>query len=505
MEKKYKILIYILVGIAIVFAAVYFGNRIARQKILAAIEEELKNSNVEYEDITVDLIDGSSVVKEPRILLGGVSISAEEINVVDLNYKEYFSNKKVVFDRIVFVNPDILIDKADTIQPISEKPKKEFQNDVKIKHVVIEHGRIKIKESDTLKKGLFVSLETMDIYDLHITQNSVKNKIPFNYSSLSLISDSLSYVLNHEHQLKIKHLSLEHGNLDIKEVKIIPLYSKAEFDSRQKVEKDMFELSIPKVSMKGFKWGFNGEKLQMQSALTSVEGPVFKVYRNKLLPDDNSIKPLYSQKLRELGTKIKFDTINITDASIFYEEKSVQGKPAGKLKFTDLDATAKNISNWNLEAEDFPLTSIKANAKFMGESQLNFEMEFDIRDVEDKFNFSGNLEGVSADGMNSFLKPALNIEVEGRISSMFFNFYGNDYNALGDTRLQYHDFKVEVLRKDGFRKNKFLSGVANLILKNNTADKKIDQKNISTTRDRTKSFWNFLWLCIRNGALKSFI
>ena len=371
--------------------------------------------------------------------------------------------------------------------------------------MVIEHGRIKIKESDTLRKGLFVSLETMDIYDLHVTQNSVKNKIPFNYSSISLISDSLSYMLNHEHQLKIKHLSLEHGNLNIKEVKVVPLYSKAEFDSRQKVEKDMFELSIPKVSMKGFKWGFNGEKLQLQSALTSVESAVFKVYRNKLLPDDNSIKPLYSQKLRELGTKIKFDTINITNASIFYEEKSVQGKPAGKLKFTDLDATAKNISNWNLEAEDFPITSVKANAKFMGESQLNFNMEFDIRDVEDKFNFSGNLEGVSADGMNSFLKPALNIEVQGRISSMLFNFYGNDYNALGDTRLQYHDFKVEVLRKDGVRKNKFLSSVANLILKNDTSNKKIDQKNIATTRDRTKSFWNFLWLCVRNGALKSFI
>ncbi len=505
MEKKYRILIYIFIGITIVLAAVYFGNRIVKQKIVSAIEKELKNSNVEFQNITVDLIDGSSVVKQPRILLGGVSISAKEINVIDLNYKEYFSNKNIVFDRIVFVRPEILIDKADTTSNDSNKSEKEFQNDIKIKHVVIEDGRLKIKNNDTLKKGLFVSLKNMDIYDLHITKNSVKNKIPFSYSNLSFKSDSLSYLLNPEHQLRINNLSLKNGNLTINEVKVIPIYSKAEFDSRQKVEKDRFDLKIPKVNMIGFRWGFNGEKLQMQSSLTSVENAEFYIYRNKLLPDDNSIKPLYSQKLRELQTKIKFDTIKISNASIFYEEKSVAGKPAGKVNFTNLDATAKNISNWNLEAENFPITSVNANAKFMGESTLNFKMEFDIRDVENKFNFSGDLAGVSANAMNSFLKPALNIEVEGKISSLFFNFYGNDYNALGDTRLQYHDFKVEVLKKDGVSKNKLLSGIANLILKNNTANKKIDQKNISATRDRTKSFWNFLWLCVRNGALKSFI
>ena len=71
MNKKYKILVYILVGIAIIFTSVYFGNRIAKEKISTAIKEELKNSNVEYEDITVDLVDGSSVIKQPKILLGG--------------------------------------------------------------------------------------------------------------------------------------------------------------------------------------------------------------------------------------------------------------------------------------------------------------------------------------------------------------------------------------------------------------------------------------------------
>jgi hypothetical protein len=257
--------------------------------------------------------------------------------------------------------------------------------------------------------------------------------------------------------------------------------------------------------MDGFSWGFNGDKLQLESATTFFEKADFQIYRNKLLPDDNSIKPLYSQKLRELETKLKFDTIQISNSSLTYEEKSVAGSPPGKVMFSEMDVTIANLSNLNMGAENFPATTIKANAKFMDESNLDFNMEFDISDSEDKFNFSGNLAGLSANAMNSFLRPALNIEVEGKISSMFFNFYGNDDNALGDTRLQYHDFKVEVLRKDGVRKNKVLSGLANLILSKDVSNKQMNQKNISATRDKTKSFWNFLWLCIRNGALKSFL
>ena len=506
MKKKYKILLFAFIGLIVLLGVVFFANNFVKQKIKEGIEKELVNSNVEYEDITVDLIEGSSFILNPNLKLGSTTISSEEIRAIDLDYKEYFSSKKIVFDRIVFKKPEILIIKSDTLNnPKKENSKKEFKEDIKIRHLVIEEGYLKISENDTINDGLYVSLKNMDIYDLHITEESLKNKIPFKFSEVSINSDSLFYSLNSEHDLQAKKLKLKKGALNISDLRIVPKYSKAEFDERQKVEDDRFELNIPQIKMKDFAWGFNGDKLQLESAETSFENAEFHIYRNKLLPDDNSIKPLYSQKLRELGTKLKFDKIQMTNASLFYEEKSVAGKPPGKVMFSETDVTIENVSNLNMESEDFPLTTINAKANFMGESKLNFNMQFDIRDPEDKFKFSGNLAGISAAAMNSFLKPALNIEVEGRISSMFFNFFGNDDRALGDTRLQYHDFKVEILKKDGIRKNKILSGLANLILKNNVANKKIDQKNISATRDKTKSFWNFLWLCIRNGALKSFL
>lgn len=99
----------------------------------------------------------------------------------------------------------------------------------------------------------------------------------------------------------------------------------------------------------------------------------------------------------------------------------------------------------------------------------------------------------------------MNIEVQGRIQSLFYNFRGDHNQAAGDMRLQYSDFKVEVLKKDGSKKNSFLSDLANIVIRNNDNHEKLERKNIQAERDKTKSFWNYLWLFIRNGSLKSFL
>lgn len=505
-KKKYKILLYSFVGLFLLLGAILLANKIVKQKIKAGIEKELINSHVEYKDVSIDIVMGSAFVSQPKLKLGSAVISANELRVIDLDYKEYFSNNKIVFDRIIFKEPEILIIQSDTVEkPKNQDSNKKFKDDIKIKHLVIEDGSLRIAKNHRPNNGLFISLKNMNIYDLHITEKSIKNKIPFGYREISINSDSLYYSLNPEHELLVKKMRFKKGVLNISDLKIIPKYSKVEFDKRQKVEADRFDLQIDHILMRKFSWDFAGDKLELQSEKTKIENAEFHVYRNKLLPDDTSFKPLYSQKLRDLETKLKFDKINIINSSIFYEERSLAGNPPGKINFSHLNAEITNLSNWDLGSNNPAKTSLKASAKFLGESKLNFDMEFNVSDSEDKFNFSGNLAGISAGEMNSFLKPALNIEVQGKISSMYFNFFGNNNEALGDTRLQYHDFKVEVLKKDGFSKNKILSGLANLFLKNKVANKKMDQKNISTTRDKTKSFWNFLWLCIKNGALKSFI
>jgi hypothetical protein len=333
----------------------------------------------------------------------------------------------------------------------------------------------------------------------------LEGTLPFVYNGVEIESDSIFYELDEAQNITLKNLKLKDRNLAVKDFRIIPKYEKAEFDRRISVEKDRFELDLNSFKINGLDWEVKNDSLYLLAPVTHISGADFKVYRNKLLPDDISIKPLYSQVIRELGAKIKFDSIYIESSQMEYEEKSADSRPPGKVGFYNVRAEMVNISNIGMKLNDFPKTKIHLETRFMNEANLMLNWEFDVRNIEDDFKVSGNLKSISAQAMNSFLTPAINLEVEGEIESTYFNFQGNKYKANGDMRLKYNNFRVEVLKKDGNGKNKFLTGIANLLVKKEANSKKLEIKGVEAVRDRTKSFWNFLWLFIRNGALKSFL
>src|SRR5690606_35822365 len=163
-----------------------------------------------------------------------------------------------------------------------------------------------------------------------------------------------------------------------------------------------------------------------------------------------------------------------------------------------------NISNRNLNAEDFPRTIIEAKALFMGETDLTLNWSFDVSNEMDEFQVSGKLGAIEAGNINPFLVPAMNVEAEGNIQSLYYDFYGNRNQANGNMQLSYRDFKVNILKDGEEERKSLLSRLANLIIRNDRMNEDVQQENINTTRDKTKSFWNFLWLCIRDGALSTF-
>jgi hypothetical protein len=195
----------------------------------------------------------------------------------------------------------------------------------------------------------------------------------------------------------------------------------------------------------------------------------------------------------------------VKNLAIQYEELVKAKRGAGKVTFKNLDASIYNITNVGMSKKDFPTTDIDVQTQFMGEASLNVNWDFDISNKADEFTISGQMDRIFSEGINEFLKPALNVKSEGGIRDMRFNFAGNNQNSTGDMKLIYDNFKVEVLKEDGEEKNKLLSALANLIVNNEATSAEKEQKNIKTKRTQTKSFWNYLWKNIRNGALKSFL
>ena len=501
--NKFSIVLIVLVCFA---GLVLILNFYLKKELRENMGHQLSGVTVDYDEIQVSIIKDEVTIAKPKWKVGKYSIQTNKILIKNLSYFDYFFNKRIVIGGIDISNPEVIFNENDSVQDSSIKNKNlHFEKGIVVKKINVSGGCLIIKENEPVSNKLYFSIKELNFYEILINSKTLKGTLPFEYKSGEIESDSVFYELDEAHNIILKNLKLKDRDLIVKDLRIVPKYDKNEFDSRISVEKDRFELGLKSIKINDLDWAIKNDSLYLIAPVTQISGADFKVYRNKLLPDDTSIKPLFSEMIRELAIKIKFDSIYIEGSQIEYEENSSVSRPPGNVGFYDLHGEVLNVSNMGMKSKDFQKTKIHVETRFMNEAPLSLNWEFDVRNIEDEFKVSGNMAGISAEAMNSFLTPAINVVVEGEIESLYFNFQGNKYIANGDMRLKYNNFKVEVLKKDGTGKNKLLTGLANLFIKKEANSKKLEKKGVEAVRDRTKSFWNFLWLFIRNGALKSFL
>lgn len=508
MNKNKKILITILTVLIALSGILIFINWYVKKQIEEGLATELASSSVTYDEISVNVLLGNTSLTRPVFSGGGIDIVGEEIELKDFSYKEYFLNDKLVIGQINIIRPVIIVDKSqsDTTSTGSRDEREQAKDrNLQIKKVSLTGGNLKIIENDSVPNSLFLSINTLALHEVVYNDQTEEGKLPFVYEDIEMESDSIYIDLNEEHYVTIEKLNQIDTDLELGNLMIVPKYSRAEFDQKIPYEKDRVELNIPSISFRNFVLETERDSLIIKSPALEINNADVHIYRNKLLPDDNRIKPLYSQMLRELGFKLHLENVEISNSKIVYEENVLVERPPGKLNFENVHIEIKNLSNLNMDSEGFAETEVEAKALFMGQSTFQFEWKFDVSNSRDQFTIEGSLAGIAANSVNSFLKPAMNVEIEGEIESLFFNFYGDRNSASGDMQLAYRDFKVNILKDGEEEKKSILSGIANLFLKNDAVNEDVKQEDINVDRDKTKSFWNYLWLCIRDGALKTFI
>lgn len=503
MKKKHKIFIAAGILFFLLIGGLLYLNTFLKNEIKQGLENEYSSSALSYDEISVNAFAGNATIKNVKFHEGILSLESEEVNLKDFSYSDYLENKNLTIGGIHFINPSIVLNRSDTIaaKDVSEK---ERSKQIKIKSFTVTGGNLRIIDNDSAANSLYTSINNLHIEQIEIGKKHSGGLLPFEYQNIDILSDSVYYEMNETHYMQAGELRFENEDLNIGDLSIIPKYSKESFDKLIPYEQDWIALKVESISLSGVKFGKDEEITVLEIPTTTINKAHLEIYRNKLLPDDTRIKPMYSEMLRNIGFQLHIGSLNISNSYIEYQEKVLETRPAGELNFHNVKAEITNISNRNMDSQDFSPTVVRANALFMGESKLSLDWRFDVSNERDEFQIKGSLDGIRAEHINSFLTPAMNIEAEGDIQSLFYDFYGNRNQANGNMQLSYKDFNVKIL-KDGEDKSKsLLSKLANLVIKNDRINEDVKQENINTTRDKTKSFWNFFWLCIRDGALSTF-
>ncbi|WP_373057822.1 hypothetical protein [Zunongwangia sp. H14] len=503
--KKSKKTISIIGGVLVfIVLLLLILNNVAENKLKKGLENALSQTQSSYENLDVSLLNKSATINKVNLDINGkkISVARAELQGIDI-MKYLFSNKIVVGDFTITEPHVILMTRSGDSSASKEKNNKAFNQDILIKNLVLNNGDLKLSQGDSVPK-LYTTFSNINLQEVSVNKNTLKGPVPFTYKAYSVKSDSLFFQMNDLHTLTVGSITAEEGNIHISNIKMIPKYTKVEHQRHIPYEKDRYDLTIGEIIMNNFSWKIKNDSLQFQNPYMELNDASLIIYRDKRPPDDPRTKHLYSQLLRELPVKVGVDSLEINRAYINYTQKLREDRPAGTVDFSNLYASVYNLTNIGMDKPDFPKTQIDVQTQLYQKASLKVHWEFDVSDVSDHFSMSGNMGHLDSNEINEFLTPAMNVKVSGAIGDLVFDFSGDDDQAGGDLELAYEDFKVEVLKNNGQDKNGFLSAIANVFVKN-TTDAEKDFKDVQVSRDQTKSFWNYLWVFVRKGALKTII
>lgn len=466
---------------------------------------------ITYKNLDVSFLNSSITADEIVIVpkaamkdsIQKAGIYAKVLNLKVKNFKTWdliFSDK-IKAKSITVEQPKVILYSKDKKENIRNSVVKPFEKIISVSDVFVNHGNFKIINTINNNAVLSVNNINFNLDGIVVTETTLKEKIPFQFSNYKLSCDSLYYHPNEFYHIKTHQIQTTKTDLKIDKFAMLPTYSRKEFVSKLAKEKDIFTLLCDSIKVSKLDWGFKKDDFFFHCHTINLNRASANIYRSKEPADDLSKKHLYNKLLRELKFDLKIDTLQVSNSILEYEEEKSSEFGAGKLIFNNFNLTATSI-NSGFKKTVLPDLNILIDCRFMNDSPFHVNWKFNVMDKTDGFHINGRLTNLEAQKIIPFTKPYMNITTKGIIDEVRFGFVGNDKSSQGDFKIEYDDLKFTVYKKqDRKKKNKLLTLVTRIFVKKDTKEK-LKEAHIAIDRIREKSFYNLLWRSLAEGLKK---
>jgi hypothetical protein len=493
--------------ILVCIAAVIIANHVVKDKLVSFLENDLPpHISQSHKKVNLHLLDGSITIEALELSVRNrdsalvySNLKFDALLIKDFSYWDYLFKDEMHFKSVEVSAPRINYYEKKKLKTAdsTSNPHPDLAKVVRIDKLQINNADVYSFDDTSDSTALYAKDLTLTIRDIYLDSTTLKRKNPVNFSGYELEADSLFKKLNHYENLYAGPFSVQNGTATFNDIILKTKYSRAQHSRMLNTELDHVDLTVDRVTVKGFDFGFNQEQFYVKSSALTISDPKLNIYRNKLLPDNTERKSLYSERLRELPIALSVDTIQVENAYIKYAEKVHAENPPGSIHFDAAFGTFYNVGNTYGKTN----TQIDIRAQFMSTSLLKANWQFNVADPADALTFEGDLAHIDSDELNSFTVPNLRLKLEGEIQQTYFTINGNDINSQVDMQMKYDEFKIKLIKKNGREEKDLLSALANLFIKKNSNDdgKLFRQGEGTVTRVQSKSFFNYLWLNVEKG------
>ena len=226
----------------------------------------------------------------------------------------------------------------------------------------------------------------------------------------------------------------------------------------------------------------------------------FTDYKDKQLPfNPGIIKPLPVNMLKKIPQQLSVNTLLLNNANVVYTEVSDKTKLAGTIPVTRMNVKISNAKNYNISATDS--LTIQATGYVMDTAWMDLRVKESYTDSLGGFLMTFRMKPVDLTIFNTVLPSLASVKLEsGYLDTLSMRAIGREYLSMGEMKMLYHDLKIRVLKKGDSTRKSFLTGLANLVIKNNNTSR---MGTVFFLRQRDKSAINYLIKIAMSGMASS--
>ncbi len=451
-----------------------------------------RNANITIDGFQV-LALGKSSTKDV------FSVSTDQIKILN-NKSRYIGQKlDIKLDGIEVNNPSVQITSATKNKKKNQKATTPPPFTAHIGFIRINNGKVSQKKQNVEK--LAVGKIDLKVDKIFSNTELFKKDIPFKTEKNYVDAKNIRLDAGKYYYLKVAEIKSTGKNTDISEFNYLPKYSRAGFSKVIAKESDLYTIKVKKINIKDHNTQL-GKNSSIDLSKISIDGLHCNIYHDLAPPDDIAVRYLFSKKLRDVKIPLFIKEISIKNSDLEYEEDAEKSNIPGKLTFNNFQALITNVNNAKIKGRPTVINT-DASFDFYGKAETKVNWKFDVKDLADKFTIKGDVQKLSADNVNLFVRPYLNITLDGNIDYLKFDYYGSQDGIAGKFYFKYNDMYVNFLNKKG-KERKFLNTIANWFVKNESKGEPghvvIDKK-----REPERSFFSMLWQGIMEGLKKYLI
>ena len=421
-----------------------------------------------------------------------------------LEYSQFFMKDRIVVSDLKIDRPQVVHDLYKVHKRVGKERRGvvTLLKEIEVERLKVEGGELTLNDKDSL--AFHSKTIDFDVFEIKTGPKQIRKKIPVTYGKYDLLVADVFVDLGSYEKLNVNELQFHDGTVKVLGSSLQTKYGKSELSKHLKVERDYVDLQVPEITLESIEVSFVKDTLNITTGNGKIIKPVATIYRDKLVTDDTRSKKMYSGMLRNLPIYITVPSIEIENAQLQYGEKIEQGVAPGSVSLNQLNAQITNISN---RVENKADTKISADALLMDHAPIRLDWSFQVNTPSDNFIASGEIKNFKSNTLNSFLESSLRAKAKGTINRLYFTIGGNAFNSSGDIKMRYEDFEFSVLKKNRLGVNKLLTFLGNLFINDGSKSDEDGFRygDIEVERDPTKSFFNYLWMNVKEGMVNTMV